>query len=166
MTELWRPVVGYESDYLVSDQGNVWSFRNQRCLKQRWLDGRYLAVNLNVNKVQKTKKVHHLVAEAFIGPRPDGLLCLHRDDDRTNNTPANLYWGDSRQNQADCTRNGTRPSRQGVLNTQARLSVADVQEIKRLLAAGWSQPQIAKRFGVTSPMICRINTGKAWAHVA
>ena len=73
MTELWRPVVGYESDYLVSDQGNVWSFRNQRCLKQRWLDGRYLAVNLNVNKVQKTKKVHHLVAEAFIGPRPDGF---------------------------------------------------------------------------------------------
>ena len=166
MTELWRPVVGWEQQYLVSDQGNVWSIRLGRCVKQRWLNGRYKAVMMRKNRKQYTRKVHHLVAEAFIGPRPDGLLCLHRDDDRTNNTPANLYWGDSRQNQADCTRNGTRPSRQGVLNTQAKLSAADVQEIRRLLAAGLSQPQIAKRFGVTSNMICRIHRGKAWAHVA
>ena len=166
MTELWRPVVGWEDKYLVSDQGNVWGIRLERCLKQRWLDGRYKAVMLRKNRKQYTRKIHQLVAEAFIGPRPDGLLCLHRDDDRTNNTPANLYWGTPQQNWIDCVRNERQVSRQGVLNTQARLSVTDVQEIKRLLAAGLSQPQIAKRFLVSPALVCKINTGKLWSHVA
>jgi len=160
MPELWRPVRGHEDSYLISSNGQVWSLRLNRTLKQRWLDGRYLAVMLRVNGKQVTKKIHHLVAEAFIGPRPDGMLCLHRDDDKANNTPENLYWGTAKQNQADCTRNGTRPSHQGVLNNAAKLNPLQVQAIR---AMEGTNREISQQFGVSSSLISMIKRRKVWA---
>lgn len=46
----------------------------------------------------KTYKIHQLVCEAFNGPRPEGLVCLHIDEDYTNNTPENLKWGTQKEN--------------------------------------------------------------------
>ena len=161
--EQWRPVRGHEDFYLISSNGQVWNLRLNRTLKQRWLDGRYLAVMLRVNGKQVTKKIHHLVAEAFIGPRPDGMLCLHRDDDRSNNTPDNLYWGTAKQNQADCTRNGTRPSRKGALNTAAKLNPSQVQAIR---AMEGGHREISQQFGISSSLVSMIKRRKVWAHCA
>ena len=102
MNELWRPVYGLEESHLVSNYGRVWSLMYGKRMSLSLLDGRYPAVQLK----GKMHKVHHLVAEAFICPRPEGLLCLHRDDDKLNNTPENLYWGTQSQNQKDSMRNG------------------------------------------------------------
>ena len=41
---------------------------------------------------RNVKYVHHLVAHAFIGPRPDGLVIDHRDGDPTNNDVRNLRY--------------------------------------------------------------------------
>ena len=103
MKELWRPVYGLESEYLVSNVGRVQCLQTGNMHKLCLLDNRYVAVKMN----GKMRKVHHLVAEAFICPRPDGMLCLHKDDDKFNNTPENLYWGTQSQNQQDSLRNGT-----------------------------------------------------------
>lgn len=46
----------------------------------------------------KSYKVHQLVCEAFNGPRPDGLVCLHLDENYTNNRPENLKWGTQKEN--------------------------------------------------------------------
>ena len=80
--EVWQPVHGLEDFYLVSNVGRIWSLINDQPMRLSLLGGRYVAVELK----GKMRKVHHLVAEAFICPRPDGMLCLHRDDDRFNNT--------------------------------------------------------------------------------
>ena len=50
--------------------------------------------------------VHHLVLEAFIGPRPEGWWGLHRDDDPLNNSVDNLYWGTPDQNVGDAIESG------------------------------------------------------------
>lgn len=47
------------------------------------------------------------MAEAFLGPRPDGLVVRHLDDDRTNNRASNLAYGTASDNQRDSVRNGT-----------------------------------------------------------
>ena len=52
--------------------------------------------------------VHTLVATAFHGPCPDGMVCLHWDDVPDNNRPVNLRWGTKRQNFDDSVRNGRR----------------------------------------------------------
>jgi hypothetical protein len=53
-----------------------------------------------------THRVHSLMLEAFVGPRPPGLLGLHDDDNPDNNTLPNLRWGTCSQNNLDMVANG------------------------------------------------------------
>lgn len=57
-----------------------------------------------------TRTVQSLVLEAFVGPRPEGLLALHRNDDCRDNRVENLYWGTRTDNQHDRVRNGRDPN--------------------------------------------------------
>jgi hypothetical protein len=49
-----------------------------------------------------------MAAEAWHGPRSDGLLVLHHDDDPLNPTPENLRYGTPAENAADARRNRTK----------------------------------------------------------
>lgn len=108
--EEWRPVVGFPL-YEVSSEGRVRSWaRNKttpRILKQ-WPSGRgqqYLQVELTG---QARRKVQHLVAEAFIGPRPEGQVLRHLNDEGHDNRVVNLAYGTPGQNIADAYANGRR----------------------------------------------------------
>ena len=116
--EYWKPVVGYEGHYQVSNWGRVKSFdrwvksRNGsvrfckgRILKPVTNDRGYLCVELWKNNKRKSCKVHRLVAEAFI-PNPYNLPMInHRDEDKTNNRVENLEWCDAKYNSNYGTRN-------------------------------------------------------------
>ncbi len=56
-------------------------------------------------------------------------------------------------------------SLKGVKNSQAKLSDADVVEIKRELNAGSEQQRLAETFGVSQTIISNIKLGKYWRHV-
>jgi hypothetical protein len=58
------------------------------------------------------------------------------------------------------TRKGRAARRAGELNTQAKLKLQDVQQIR---AAVGSHRQIAARFGVSRSLVGLIRQGKAWA---
>lgn len=105
--EYWKPVVGYEGLYEVSNWGRVKSlkFGKERILKLFKDTSGYLCVKLckNTNKCQF--KVHRLVAEAFL-PNPDNLPCVnHKDECKTNNNVNNLEWCNSKYNINFGTRN-------------------------------------------------------------
>jgi hypothetical protein len=53
-----------------------------------------------------TKYVHHLVLEAFVGPRPPGRLGLHNDGAPSHNWVSNLRWGTHGDNSRDAVRHG------------------------------------------------------------
>ena len=156
MQELWLPVRGLEGFYEVSNKGQVYSLISKQLMSQVWLDGRYLACKLK----GKLRKVHQLVAEAFISPRPDGMLCLHRDDDRSNNTLENLYWGTAKQNHADIKRNGNRQNQNGSNNPCAKLNEAQVIAIRQ---ADAPNTVIARQYGVSPSLISLIKRRKVWA---
>lgn len=47
----------------------------------------------------KTHKVHRLVCEAFNGPCPEEKpVCMHLDENSSNNRPENLAWGTQKEN--------------------------------------------------------------------
>src|SRR6266567_1689868 len=88
--EEWRPVVGFEGQYEVSNYGRVKSLPRMVCRRslspnllvcERMLKAgvvsRYghLGVSLCKNGEQVPKSVHGLVLTAFVGPRPDGMQC-------------------------------------------------------------------------------------------
>lgn len=110
MVEIWRPVLGYEGRYEVSSIGRVRSLLSGGRLMRQQLNGRaedhadYYRVKLAGNR---QRYVHHLVCEAFYGPRPDGLLACHANGNHRDNWLDNLYWGTPMQNAMDMKRHGT-----------------------------------------------------------
>lgn len=95
--EIWKPVVGYEGLYEVSNFGRVKALNYARrgkeeILKPILLKNGYYMVNLSKNNKKKQCYVHRLAAQAFIN-NPDNMPCInHRDEDRTNNRVDNLEW--------------------------------------------------------------------------
>ena len=93
MEENWAPVKDFEGLYEVSDLGNVKSLITNRLLSIR-PNGKeeYCQVSLTKNKRMYTKKVHRLVAEAFV-PNPNGYQYVnHKDEQKKNNVASNLEW--------------------------------------------------------------------------
>lgn len=98
--EYWKPVVGYEGLYEVSNWGRVKSikFGRERILKPGTNNRGYLFVNLCKNGKKKNFRVHRLVAEAFI-PNPYNLPEVnHKDENKLNNNAENLEWCDRKFN--------------------------------------------------------------------
>lgn len=113
--ETWKPVVGYEGVYEVSDHGAVRSLPRKtaagRNLKLRALSPRsdkwgHLWVRLTRDGAEKTKFVHRLVLEAFSGPCPPGMVGCHRNDIAADNRLENLRWDTPSANRFDQVRNG------------------------------------------------------------
>lgn len=102
--EIWKNVLGFEGKYQVSNLGNVRSLNYKRSGFSKELSPAkekddYLYVTLySGNCKQYHKKVHRLVAEAFI-PNPEKLPEVnHKDEDKQNNRLDNLEWCTSKYN--------------------------------------------------------------------
>jgi len=116
--ERWRPVVGYEGIYAVSDQGRVWSVPRLdplgRCQGGRFKpparSRKYAQVTLYRDGRGRSVNIHTLVLEAFVGPRPDGMECCHGNGNPRDNRVENLRWDTHGANQRDSVAHGTNAS--------------------------------------------------------
>jgi hypothetical protein len=111
MNERWRPVVGYEGLYEVSDRGRVRSLRFGRWgtrhrMLRGWTHDGYRYVELSRRPGSTAMRVHCLVLEAFIGPRPPGLYGCHNDGNPGNNELGNLRWDTPTSNLFDRVKHG------------------------------------------------------------
>lgn len=106
MEEIWKPVVGFEGKYEVSNRGRVKSYVRKKgeLLKPGFSSTGYLTVALGRGN---SRTLHSLVAEAFIGTRPEGYEVLHADGTRTNNCVSNLSYGTRADNIQDSIKHGT-----------------------------------------------------------
>lgn len=87
-----RDVVGFEGLYGITEDGQVFNYKLQKFMKQRFDRDGYLRTNLSKKGKQYTVFVHRLLAEAFI-PNPKNLpLINHKDENKTNNALDNLEW--------------------------------------------------------------------------
>lgn len=104
-TEVFKPIVGFETLYHVSDLGRVKSINYNHTKKERLLklslnsDG-YFKVSLFKNKKNKVIKVHQVVAIMFLGHKPCGykLVINHKNIDRLDNRKINLEIVTQREN--------------------------------------------------------------------
>lgn len=92
------------------------------------------------------------------------MECRHFPDrSHLNNRLDNLSWGTKKQNAADKEVQGQ--SQRGERNRMAKLSAADVKNIRELCAKGAiSQVAIGKLFGINQQTVSKIHRRKRWAH--
>lgn len=125
---------------------------------------RYPAVRVMVDGRRRTFNAHVLIAEAFHGPRPDGMQVRHLDGDPTNNRPDNLRWGTAKENSADRIAHGRQSTIASISN--AKLTAQQVREIRARFAAGETHHQLAVEFDLSPNYIHRIARRESWKHVA
>lgn len=160
--ERWIEISGTEGRYSVSDMGRVRG--PLRVLRAAPGNTGYVVVKLRRFGTRRTCLVHCLVAEAFIGPRPEGHDVDHIDRNRANPSAANLRYRPTRENRADRVSSGN-----------CKLTEDQVREILLLerprtrLGAGQRQPNsvgaLAERYGVSRAAISSIFTGHRWKHI-
>lgn len=95
--EIWKDIEGYEGYYQVSNEGRVRSLRRENILKPSNNRG-YKYVVFSVENKRNTKKVHRLVAEAFI-PNPQNKPYIdHINTIKDDNRAENLRWCTPKEN--------------------------------------------------------------------
>jgi hypothetical protein len=158
--EHWKPVVGYEGIYEVSDIGRVWSVKTKKPKKPTVLksDPRPFVLLWQFNK-PKMVRIHTLVLTAFVGPRPYKQQGCHNDGNPQNCVLSNLRWDTATANQADRIKHGT--TNRGERCGNAKLTLEQVNAIR---ADTRMQKDIAKDYGVRASQISRIKTGARWAY--
>lgn len=103
MIEEWKDIKGFEGKYYVDIYGNV--YNNEKRLKHHADKEGYRVITLYKNNKSYGRKIHRLVAEAFI-PNPENKAQVnHIDEDKTNNMVSNLEWVTAKENINHGTRN-------------------------------------------------------------
>lgn len=171
-----KPIPGFPG-YFADIQGNIWSgwgnggrrrintgIPTKKLKPSENTNGNYLFVNLYREKKKYIRRVHRLILETFVGPRPENMQCCHEDGIKLNVALSNLRWDTKSSNEKDKIVHGT--SNRGAGNGRARLTEEEVIEIKRLLESGEiSQIELTKLFNTTDTAISNINVGRTWSHI-
>ena len=171
--EIWKPVVGCEGTYEVSDDREVRRISPGkrtypgRILKQQLDPQGRPTVVLCLRGKRRTFRVSHLVASAFLPPKSSADQVLrHLNDDPADNRIENLAWGTRSDNAFDAIRNGKWHHAKGVSHGSAKLTEDRVREIRRLYATGnFTQRELARQFGVSTQTICMIVLRQTWKHI-
>jgi hypothetical protein len=161
--DYWRGVSGFPN-YQVSRNGEVRNVTRNKLLTPVRNRREYCLVNLYRYGKPKNFLLHRLVAAAFLGVIPPGWEVNHKNGRKCDNTVENLEIVTPEQNRQHAVRRGL--MRRGERNPKAKLTEAEVKEIRRQRANGVRVRDIARRYDLSEGavyLICRRGT---WKHVA
>lgn len=153
-----RPIPGFPG---------YWAYRDGRIERRTLLKGgrgnpdRYLRLSIrDAEGDLKTVKVHYLVALAFHGPRPKGLVIRHLNGNPLDNRATNLGYGTHGDNMQDRARHGT--AARGTDQPNAKLTDRAVREIR---TSDLGTAALASRYGVSETCIKQARKRHSWGHV-
>ena len=179
MTEKWKDVVGFENEYQVSSLGRVRAkeryvinnggkqHRKAQLLKLRHNSTGYVIVGLRKNGLPgKIKKVHRLVATAFLNCPDLSLDVDHLDGNKDNNAVNNLQWVDRSENLRRAYKNNLRVSTfKDKPSRHRKLSEQQVKEARLKYAKGKSTTSIADELSLSQSATYDMLTGKTYRDV-
>jgi hypothetical protein len=122
----------------------------------------------------KNQRAHRIAYTLWKGPILDGLQVCHHCDNPKCVNPEHLFVGTNLDNMLDCMHKGRhrycpedknhlRP--RGPKNHAAKLTEADVRQIRERNKMGIPAHRLGPQFGVTPRAIRKVLSGKTWVHV-
>jgi len=154
----WRSVAGFP-DYWVHSDGRVFSLHSDAYLRPYEVKG-YLKVSLHGGGRRRVASVHLLVAEAFHGPRPDGLECAHLDGNAKNNCADNLAWVTKQENEAQKIAHGTAIA--GEKSHHAKLTNAQAEIVRAAFRRPLKRRELGELVGVSETAIEQLLRGDTY----
>ena len=160
----WR-ILPTLPDFAVSSAGFIKRFRNKRnsrpdgIIKGHIINSGYLVVRLNFQGRVYSRLIHRLIAEAFWGPCPKGQEVNHRNHNKMDNSAMNLEYITRSANLIHSE------AYRGERNGQAKLTTAQVFEIRRLHAEGLGYKRLAKRLGLSWSLVRNAASGRTWKYL-
>ncbi len=162
--------------YFVSDDGRVWTQKkggNKNGAMRS--DGKVKRLKTHVNRhgyetltlckdnVKFWREVHRLVLDAFVGVRPEGMVCRHLDGNSHNSVLSNLTWGTPKENSQDAVRHRTLSF--GSKRYNAKFDERDIVQVRLRYKNGETLKQISETYGASFSTISCIVLRKTWTHV-
>lgn len=160
--EEWRDIEGFEGIYQVSNMGRVRSLAHETNGKHykgkilsSGVSAGYHLVRLSKGNEKVSKRVHRLVAEAFIENLNELPEVNHLDGNKNNNCVENLEWCTSKENKVHAWVTGLTKA------PPAEMPKAVMQYDTNILIAVYKSIKIASMLlDISSEDICKCCKGK------
>jgi hypothetical protein len=179
MIEIWKPVKGFESRYMISNQGRLKArayviklkdgriqTRKEKLIKINYDKRGYSPIGLWDNPHVRNTNIHTLVAENFIGNRPSKEYEVsHINGDPRDCRACNLAYETSSQNHRRRHQHGTMPM--GEVHHATHITNEDVNYIRQAYPTRkrGDVKKWAEKLGLHYSTIWRIATDQSWQHV-
>lgn len=112
---------------------------------------------------------HRISYQLFVAEIPPGLCVCHKCDNPPCVNPEHLFLGTKADNNADMVAKGRHRSggcHRGTSNGRAKLTEADVVQIRAAAASGETKRAIARRYSMDESSIGLLVRRITWSHVA
>lgn len=174
--EIWKDIPSLKGMYQASSLGRIRSLDrtiHQVCWAgtpsiRKW-KGRIKAFYKEKGRLSvvvgkhETKSVHILVAEAFFGKRPEGMVCAHINGDFTDNRPENLLYCSQKENIGHKKNHKTQTF--GESHIHSKLKYPDVLKIRKIHVKShrkYGSAALARKYGIDQSTINDIVNYRTW----
>jgi hypothetical protein len=161
-------VIGYSA----TQDGQIYSHHRFEPfpLKQTNHTQGYRQVNVKTDKGFRTRMVHLLVLEAWVGPRPEGMVTNHKNGDKTDNRLENLEYVTQTENMKHSYATGLSPKPPTRYGEQlTHLAKMTAKKVLALRAETDREPgylgRLGLKYGISASTTSKILLRQTWKHV-
>ena len=156
----------YPDNYWITSEGEVVTKKTglHRKFRKTW-DG-YYDVTLWKDGKGHTKRVHRLVAEAFL-PNPENYPVVnHKDGNKLNNNIDNLEWTTVQMNTIHSYANGLQNPVRSSQHGRSKYNEEEITQVCELLQNGHSCEFVSDKTKVSLRVVQSVNTKQNWKHIS
>ncbi|RFB07641.1 HNH endonuclease [Bacillus sp. OE] len=117
-----------------------------------------------LTKNRKRYSMHRFIYEEMFGEIPEGLVVMHKCDNKKCINPEHMELGTIADNTKDASKRNLIPK--GSSHHNSKLTEDVVREIKRRLRDGETPKSLSEKYNTSYIGVIKIKNGKSWKHVS